>query len=81
MTDHDHPPDSVFWVDPPNERDLRPEDAVLSISGVSQMFGIGRFRLLCYEALGLTRRRYRVGALHVYGWADCERIALIIKML
>ena len=36
-------------------------------------------RLLCYEALGLIKRRYWNGPERVYGWADCERIALIIK--
>lgn len=54
-------------------------DVVLSLSNVSAMFSISRLRLLTFELLGLTKRRYRSGSQRVYGWADCERIALIIK--
>jgi DNA-binding transcriptional MerR regulator len=72
--------ENVYWVDDPSDGNPPPNaNVVLSLANVSRMFNIGRLRLLCYEALGLTKRRYRNGRLRTYGWADCERIALIIK--
>jgi DNA-binding transcriptional MerR regulator len=78
--DHRAPPHNVYWIDTSHEGELTPHaDVVLSLSGVSRMLGIGMLRLLCFEALGLTKRRYRNGRQRVYGWADCERITLLIK--
>jgi DNA-binding transcriptional MerR regulator len=72
--------ENVYWVDDPSDGDPPPNaDMVLSLTTVSRMFSISRLRLLTFEWLGLTKRRYRIGSARVYGWADCERIALIIK--
>jgi len=59
-------------VDPPAER-------VLSIGNVAKMFGVSRLSLRYYEMRGLIRRRHSLDGVRVYGWADCERIAFIIK--
>jgi DNA-binding transcriptional MerR regulator len=72
--------ENVYWVDDPRDGNPSPNaNVVLSLSNVSTMFSIGKLRLLAFELLGLTKRRYRNGSQRVYGWADCERIALIIK--
>ena len=68
----------VVWVDdsgpvPP------PEGVLLSIDNVAKMFNVSRFALRSYELRGLIKRRHRVGRTRVYGWADCDRIAFIIK--
>ena len=54
-------------------------ETVLSLENVAQMFGISRLSLLYYELRGLIRRRHRIGRVAVYGWADCDRLAFIIK--
>jgi DNA-binding transcriptional MerR regulator len=56
-----------------------PDDTLLTISNVARMFNISRLALRNYEIRGLIRRRHRVGSARVYGWADCDRIAFIIK--
>ena len=56
-----------------------PEGAVLSIGNVAKMFGATVLALRYYEWRGLIARRHRVGQVRVYGWADCERLAFIIK--
>ena len=56
-----------------------PVQNILSIGNVSETFGIGRFALRYCEFLGLVRRRNRIGSAWVYSWADCDRIAFIIK--
>jgi DNA-binding transcriptional MerR regulator len=78
--DHQARLDNVYWIDDPIDKDPPPNaNMVLSLAAVSKMFSISRLRLLGFEVLGLTKRRYRIGTTRVYGWADCERIALIIK--
>ncbi len=78
--DHQTRLDNVYWIEDSSDGDPPPNaNMVLSLATVSKMFSISRLRLLSFEALGLTKRRYRIGAARVYGWADCERIALIIK--
>jgi DNA-binding transcriptional MerR regulator len=80
MTDHDNSrPGNIYWIDDDDPNAPQQPDVVLSLAKVARMFGISRLRLLALEALGLIRRRYRVGAERVYGWADCERIVFIIK--
>ena len=54
-------------------------NTVLSIENVAKMFGVRRLTLRYYEWRGLIERRQRVGRVPVYSWADCERIAFIIK--
>jgi DNA-binding transcriptional MerR regulator len=56
-----------------------PGDPVLSIGNVARMFKVGRMTLRYYEWRGLIKRRYRIGGIPVYGWADCDRIAFFIK--
>jgi DNA-binding transcriptional MerR regulator len=52
---------------------------VLSIGNVATMFGVSSAALRYYEFRGLIRRRGRVEGTRVYSWADCDRIAFIIK--
>jgi len=59
-------------ADPPTER-------VLSLKNVAKMFGVSQLALRWYEMRGLIRRRHSLDGVRVYGWADCERIAFIIK--
>jgi len=56
-----------------------PHERVLSLGNVARMFGVSRLTLLYYEIRGLIWRRHTVGDSFAYGWADCERIAFIIK--
>ena len=56
-----------------------PQDTVLSIANVASMFNVSSLSLHYYERRGLIARRHRVGRLRVYTWADCDRIAFIIK--
>jgi DNA-binding transcriptional MerR regulator len=72
------PKDDVVWVDDRGEFPA-PDDTLLSISNVARMFNVSRITLRFYERLGLIKRRHRVGRTRVYGWADCDRIAFIIK--
>jgi DNA-binding transcriptional MerR regulator len=57
----------------------RPVADVLSLDNVARMFRHPRLALRYYELIGLTKRRHRIGRTPVYGWADCDRIAFIIK--
>jgi DNA-binding transcriptional MerR regulator len=68
----------VVWVDDSGEV-RAPKGTVLSIANVAKMFGVTQLALRYYERRGLIVRRYRVGRVRVYGWADCDRIAFIIK--
>ena len=54
-------------------------ETILSLENVAQMFSISRLVLLYYEFRGLIKRRHRIGRVAVYGWADCDRLAFIIK--
>jgi DNA-binding transcriptional MerR regulator len=51
---------------------------VLSIAVVARMFKIAPLALRLYEWRGLIRRK-RAGNERTYSWADCERIALLVK--
>ena len=70
--------DEAVWIDDRGEFPA-PNDTLLSIANVAKMFGISRSALRFYEWRGLIKRRHRVGSTRVYGWADCDRIAFIIK--
>jgi len=50
----------------------------LSLKAVAGMFKISPHTLRLYELRGLIRR-VRCGRQWTYSWADCERIALIVK--
>jgi DNA-binding transcriptional MerR regulator len=54
-------------------------EQLLSLGNVAQMFGVLPIVLRYYEWRGLVRRRRRMGREWVYGWGDCERIAVIVK--
>ena len=56
-----------------------PMAKILSIENVAETFGINRWILRYCELRGLIKRRNRIGATRVYSWADCDRIAFIIK--
>ena len=74
------PPAETVWlddtgsgrVDPPSER-------VLSIENVAKMFGVSKLSLRYYEFRGLIRRIHSLDGVPVFSWADCERLAFIIK--
>ena len=59
-------------ADPPSER-------VLSLENVARMFGVSKLSLRYYELRGLIRRMHSLGGVPVFSWADCERLAFIIK--
>jgi DNA-binding transcriptional MerR regulator len=68
----------VVWLDDTGA-DEPPTSKVLSLANVAAMFGVSPLRLFYYELRGLVRRQHLHGRELVYGWADCERIAFIIK--
>lgn len=70
----------VVWLDDTGSgRTDLPAERVLSLENVAKMFGVSKFSLRYYEFRGLIRRRHSLDGVPVYGWADCERLALIIK--
>jgi DNA-binding transcriptional MerR regulator len=56
-----------------------PIENILSIENVAETFGISRLLLRYCEFRGLIKRRNRIGSTWTYSWADCDRIAFIIK--
>jgi DNA-binding transcriptional MerR regulator len=71
----------VIWLDDTNgEEAAAPQSATtLSIENVAQMFDVSPWTLRYYELRGVIARRQRFGQTRVYSWADCDRIAFIIK--
>jgi DNA-binding transcriptional MerR regulator len=70
----------LSWIDDTGEHHRTMlETDVLSLAAVARMFGISPLLLRCLEFRGVIRRRQRVGRTRVYSWADCERIAFIVK--
>jgi len=65
--------DAVNDLDPPAT------ETILSLENVARMFSVSRLTLRYYELRGLIKRRHRIEQVPVYGWADCDRIAFIIK--
>jgi DNA-binding transcriptional MerR regulator len=53
-------------------------DHLLTINAVAKMFRVSTWTLRFYELRGLIHR-HSLGGEAVYGWRDCECIALIIK--
>jgi DNA-binding transcriptional MerR regulator len=60
-------------------RGTLPMEHILSIENVAETFGISRWLLRYCEFRGLIKRRNRIGATWAYSWADCDRIAFLIK--
>ena len=70
----------VVWLDDTGSDRPSPQmDRVLSLRNVSEMFVVSQLTLRYYELRGLIHRRHLQEGVPVYGWADCERIAFIIK--
>jgi DNA-binding transcriptional MerR regulator len=70
----------VVWLDDTGTgRSDPPTERVLSIQNVAKMFGVSQIALRYYEMRGLIGRRHSLDGVRVYGWADCERLAFIIK--
>lgn len=66
-------------ADPANDLVPPATETILSLENVARMFSVSRLTLRYYEFRGLIKRRHRIGHVPVYGWADCDRIAFIIK--
>ena len=84
MSNHENrsglPEDEAIGLDDTGSgRVAQGRDQVLSIENVARMFGVSRWTLRAYEWRGLIARRLTHGRLRVYGWADCERLSVIIK--
>lgn len=79
MNDNIHPAGADSGDNDKSRSDFPPVENILSIDNVAETFGISRFALRYCEFLGLIRRNTRVGSTRVYKWADCDRIAFIIK--
>src|SRR5262249_15798071 len=75
-TDKNSSESDVVWLDQPTHPRT---ERVLSLPNVAQMFGVSTLMLRYYEFRGLVRRRQRQNGVWVYSWADCERLAFIIK--
>ncbi|MBM3529581.1 MAG: MerR family transcriptional regulator [Alphaproteobacteria bacterium] len=70
----------VIWLDDTESgRSAPSRETVLSIGNVARMFGVSRLMLRYFEFRGLIRRGHVMDGQRVYGWADCERIAFIVK--
>jgi DNA-binding transcriptional MerR regulator len=76
----DDRPTGVVWLDDAGGRRADPPaERVLSIQNVARMFGVSQLAVRYYEMRGLIKRRHSLDGVRVYGWADCERLAFIIK--
>jgi DNA-binding transcriptional MerR regulator len=79
MNDNTHPASDGSIDDDVARGAFAPVENILSIDNVAETFGISRCALRYCEFLGLVGRRNRIGSTWVYNWADCDRIAFIIK--
>jgi DNA-binding transcriptional MerR regulator len=81
MSNREYDPENeaVCLDDAGSGRPGLPPQRALSIENVARMFGVSQLTLRYYEFRGLIRRRHRQDGVRVYGWADCERLAFIIK--
>ena len=74
------PPAETVWLDDTGSgRTDPPSERVLSLENVARMFGVSKLSLRYYEFRGLIRRAHSLGGVPVFSWADCERLAFIIK--
>jgi DNA-binding transcriptional MerR regulator len=77
MSDGEHePPADTVWLD---DTASGRTERVLSLENVARMFGVSKFSLRYYELRGLIRRTHSLDGVPVFSWADCERLAFIIK--
>ena len=67
------------WLDDTGSGRAASSERVLSIENVAKMFGVSKLSLRYYEFRGLIRRTQSLDGVPVFGWADCERLAFIIK--
>ena len=81
MPNSEHePPAEIVWLDDTGSgRAAPPSERVLSIENVAKMFGVSKLSLRYYEFRGLIRRMHSLDGVPVFSWADCERLAFIIK--
>jgi DNA-binding transcriptional MerR regulator len=82
MSDRENNPQNpeVVWLDDTGGgRTALSAERVLSIENVAKMFGVSKLILRYYEFRNLIERRHTLDGVRVYGWADCERLAFIIK--
>ncbi len=80
MNDNTHPPRGGEPQESEHpDSGFAPIENILSIENVAETFGISRLLLRYCEFRGLVGRRNRAGRTWVYSWADCDRIAFIIK--
>ena len=54
------------------------KNQILTIGAVAAMFKVSTLTLRLLELRGLIRRQ-QAGSERVYSWADCERVALLVK--
>ena len=74
------PADETVWLDDAGSGRADPlSEQVLSVANVAKMFGVSKLSLRYYEFRGLIRRTHSLHGVPVFGWADCERLAFIIK--
>ncbi len=74
------PATETVWLDDIGAgRSDSPSERVLSLENVARMFGVSKLSLRYYEFRGLIQRRHSLNGVPVFGWADCERVAFIIK--
>jgi DNA-binding transcriptional MerR regulator len=75
------PATETVWLDDTGSGRAEPPPAerVLSLENVARMFGVSKLSLHYYEFRGLIRRTHSLNGVPVFGWADCERLAFIIK--
>jgi DNA-binding transcriptional MerR regulator len=79
-TDETPPESEVVWLDDGACGQSDPfVEGVLSIKNVAETFGVSQLALRYYEWRGLIRRRRSVDNVWVFRWADCEKLAFIIK--
>ena len=72
-------PSEVVWVEDSGGHIKPVSEKVLSLANVAKMFGISPWLLRYYEFRGLIKRNQIRDGIRVYCWADCERVAFIIK--
>ena len=74
------PAAETVWLDDTGSGQADPaSERVLSLANVARMFGVSKLSLRYYEFRGLIRRTHSLDGVPVFGWADCERLAFIIK--
>ena len=74
------PATETVWLDDTDSgRTDPPSEQVLSLANVARMFSVSKLSLRYYEFRGLIRRTQSLDGVRVFSWADCERLAFIIK--